>query len=52
MGGAVGLPPLFLWVYGVYGDSFTFAADEVREGEAFVFGAFSDHSRSSHLLFV
>lgn len=43
---------LFLWVYGVFGDNFTFAADEVEEGEAFVFGAFSEHSQSSRLLFV
>jgi hypothetical protein len=34
---------LFLWVYFDYGDNFNFSAKEVEQGEAFVFGAFSDH---------
>jgi hypothetical protein len=36
----------------VYGDNFTFSADEVEEGEALVFGAFIEHPQSPRLLFV
>ena len=51
MSGAVPLLS-FCGVYGVCGDNFTFAADEVDEGEVFVFRAFIEHSQSSRLLFV